>query len=124
MLHEYLPIALLTALAIVFALGLLGLSVIFGPRRRDEVKEEPYESGMPPLGGPRIRLHVKYYLMAIIFLAFDVEVTFLYPWAVVYKKSLEVAGKGIFFLVEMMFFFAILFAGYIYGWKKGAYDWD
>jgi len=124
MLIGYLPIGLLILVAAAFAFALLIFSAIFGPRKPNPVKDSPYESGMIPSTEPRIRLHVKYYLMAIIFLAFDVEVTFLYPWAVVYKKSLGVPGKGVFFFAEMMFFFTILFIGYIYGWKKGAYDWD
>ena len=120
-LSAYLPILILTVLAVGAAFAIILLSALLGPRKCDPVKEQPYESGMPSLGGGRLRLSIEYYLMAIIFLAFDVEVTFLYPWALIYRKSLKL---GYFILLEMFFFFLILLAGYFYGWREGAYEWD
>jgi NADH-quinone oxidoreductase subunit A len=119
-LSPYLPILILTILAVLMAVGTVGASAVLGPRRRDRVKEQPYESGMPALGGGRLRLSIEYYLMAIIFLAFDVEILFLFPWALIYDFSLDL---GYFILVEMLIFFLVLLAGYFYGWREGAYEW-
>jgi NADH-quinone oxidoreductase subunit A len=119
-LSAYVPILILTIFAAGMAVSIVVLSHILGPRAADRVKEQPYESGMPSLGGGRLRLSVEYYLMAIIFLAFDVEVTFLFPWALIYRKSLRM---GDFVLLEMFFFFIVLLAGYVYGWRERAYDW-
>ena len=119
-LSPYLPILLLTILAVLMAAGTIGMSAVLGPKRRDRVKEQPYESGMPALGGGRLRLSIEYYLMAIIFLAFDVEVLFLFPWSLIYGWSLNL---GYFILLEMLVFFAVLLAGYFYGWREGAYEW-
>lgn len=119
-LSAYLPVMLLTILAVATAAAIILLSHVLGPRRSDAVKEQPYESGMPSLGGGRLRLSIEYYLMAIVFLAFDVEVTFLFPWALIYRRSL---GLGYFILLEMFFFFVILLVGYVYGWRERAYDW-
>ncbi len=119
-LSPYLPILLLTILAVLMAIGTVTISAVMGPRRRDLVKEQPYESGMPALGGGRLRLSIEYYLMAIIFLAFDVEVLFLFPWSLIYGWSLNL---GYFILLEMLVFFLVLLAGYFYGWREGAYEW-
>ncbi|MBN2582201.1 MAG: NADH-quinone oxidoreductase subunit A [Planctomycetes bacterium] len=120
-LSAYLPVLVLTVLAVGMAFSIILLSHLFGPVKRDRVKSQPYESGMPSLGGGRLRLSIEYFLMAIIFLAFDVEVTFLFPWALIYGRSLEL---GSFILLEMFFFFIVLLAGYFYGWREGAYEWD
>jgi NADH-quinone oxidoreductase subunit A len=119
-LAAYLPILILTVLVVAMAFGIILLSHLVGPRRHDPVKLQAYESGMPSVGGRRPRLSIQYYLMAILFLVFDVEVTFLYPWALVYRRSLAL---GTFILLEMVFFFLVLLAGYVYGWREGAYDW-
>jgi NADH-quinone oxidoreductase subunit A len=120
-LSAYFPVFVLTVLAVGASLGIILLSHLFGPVAHDRVKSRPYESGMPSLGGGRLRLSIEYYLMAILFLAFDVEVTFLFPWGLIYGKSLEL---GSFILLEMFFFFVVLLAGYAYGWREGAYEWD
>lgn len=119
-LAAYTPVLLLTLTVFTMAASIIVLSWLLGPRRADRLKAEPYESGMPSVGGGRVRLSIEYYLMAIIFLAFDVEVTFLIPWALVYRRSLDL---GYFILLEMFFFFIILLAGYLYGWRERAYDW-
>jgi len=119
-LSAYFPILVLTIIVVGMAFFFFFLSHLLGPRKPDRVKGQPYESGMPSLGGGRLKLSIEYYLMAIIFLAFDVEVTLLYPWALVFGKSLHL---GYFILLEMFFFFLILLAGYFYGWREGAYQW-
>ncbi|HSQ26636.1 MAG TPA: NADH-quinone oxidoreductase subunit A [Anaerolineales bacterium] len=118
MLQEYLPIVVL----LVLATGLAGLVVLighwFGPRRPTPRKEMPYESGMRPIGPGSRRMPVRFYLVAVLFILFDIEVVFFLPWAVVYKKL------GIFGLVEMLIFILILLVGYVYAWKKGALEWE
>lgn len=118
MLQEYLPIVVL----LVLATGLAGLVVLighmFGPRRPSPRKEMPYESGMRPIGPGTRRMPVRFYLIAVLFILFDIEVVFFLPWAVVYKKL------GVFGLVEMLIFILILLVGYVYAWKKGALEWE
>lgn len=118
MLLEYLPIVVL----IVLATGLAGLVVLighaFGPRRPTTRKSLPYESGMRPIGPGMRRMPVRYYLVAVLFILFDIEVIFFLPWAVVFRKL------GLFGLIEMLIFIMILLVGYIYAWKKGALEWD
>jgi NADH-quinone oxidoreductase subunit A len=91
---------------------------ILGPRRPSDVKSEPFECGNPPSGNAFGRFSVRFYLTALLFLVFDVEVIFLYPWAV------ELRRLGMFGLVEALIFIAILFVGLIYAWQRGALDWD
>ncbi len=116
----YLGIFLMIALAGGFAGAVLLLSHLLGPRRDDEVKLSTYESGVDPVGDARVRVSIRYYVVAMLFLIFDVEVAFMYPWAVVYK---ELLSTGMFILVEMVVFVAILAAGYVYAWKRGALEW-
>lgn len=115
---EYLPVLLLMIVASAIGAGALIFGGIFRLRRPYKEKLMPYESGNPPVGEPRERFSVKYYIIAMLFVIFDVEAVFLYPWAVVYDKI------GLYALVEMMLFIAILVAGYIYAWKKQAFKWD
>jgi len=105
-------------IAAAFGLGTLLVGSLFRPRRSYAEKLTPYESGNPPVGEPRIRFSVKFYIIAMLFVVFDVEVVFLYPWAVVFDKL------GLFAFVEMMLFIAILLVGYVYAWKKDAFTWD
>lgn len=120
MLVDYLPVLLL----IIVAVGLAGLivliSVLFGPRRRANLPKKlvPYESGMRAIGQGQRRFPVRYYLIAVIFILFDIEVIFFYPWAVAFRQL------GLFALIEMLIFVGILLAGYIWIWKKGALDWE
>lgn len=121
MLRDYLPIAILMAVAGGFALVSLVATHGFGPRRPNPVKLSPYESGVPPVGDARLRFSVKFYLVAMDFIIFDIEVVFLYPWAVVFKDLLV---QGIFIFVGMAVFLGVLGLGLAYSWRKGGLDWD
>ncbi len=118
MLDSYLPLLILLALSIVNAIGMVVLSTLVSPTKRTAVKSAPYESGIDPLGSDRERFSVKFYVVAILFIVFDVETVFLVPWAVVMR---EVGLAG--FVTAMIFIF-ILTVGLIYEWKKGALEWD
>lgn len=117
MLESYLPILVLIALALLFALGSVAFSFIFGPKKPGEVKLAPYECGMPLIGTAREQFSVKFYMVAMTFIVFDIEVVFLYPWAVVCRQ-LGLYGAGV-----MGFFFFVLIIGLAYEWKKGALEW-
>ena len=118
MLESYLPLLILLLLSVVNAVGMVGASTLVSPTLRTKVKSAPYESGMDPLGGTRERFSVKFYVVAILFIVFDVETVFLVPWAVVMR---EVGVEG--FVAAAIFIF-ILTVGLIYEWKKGALEWD
>jgi NADH-quinone oxidoreductase subunit A len=121
-LSEYLPVLMLGILAVLFSAGMLGLSVLLGKKgKRTPIKDTPYECGMLPIGQGNTRLSVKFYLVAMLFILFDIEVVFLYPWAVVYKDMLKTNANLIF--GAMLSFLGILFVGYIYAVKKRAFDW-
>ena len=121
-LREYLPVLMLGVLAVVFSFGMLGLSVLLGKKgKRTPIKDTAYECGMLPVGDGTPRLSVKFYLVAMLFILFDIEVVFLYPWAVVYKQMLQ-ENAGLIF-GSMISFLGVLFVGYIYALKKGAFDW-
>ena len=115
---EYVAIALMVALATIIALIAIGLGTLFGPRKPSEAKSMPYESGMNPYGEGTRRMPVRFYLIAVLFILFDIEVVFLLPWAIVFRQL------GVFGLIEMIIFIVILFVGYIYAWKKGALEWE
>lgn len=117
MIQDYLPILIHMTVVVVLALVLMGLSSWVGVRRPSRVKNAPYECGIPPVGNAREKFSISFYLVGVLFILFDVEVAFLFPWAVVYK-SLKWFG-----FIEMFIFVAVLSAGYIYIWKKGALDW-
>lgn len=119
---QYIPVLLLLGVAAVSAAGMLFTSVLVGKvGRRNVVKDTPYECGMLPVGEGSTRLSVKFYLVAMLFILFDIEVVFLYPWAVVYREMLAVNANLIF--GSMLSFLGILLVGYIYAVKKGAFDW-
>ncbi len=121
-LAQYLPVLMLGVLAVVFSFGMLVMSVVLGKRgRRTPTKDSPYECGMLSLGEGQTRLSVKFYLVAMLFILFDIEVVFLYPWAVVYRDMLKANGGAI--LGAMVSFLAILLVGYLYALKKRAFDW-
>ena len=121
-LAQYLPVLMLGVLAVVFSFGMLVMSVVLGKRgKRTPVKDTPYECGMLPVGEGNTRLSVKFYLVAMLFILFDIEVVFLYPWAVIYRTMLKESGGMI--LGAMVSFMAILFVGYLYAVKKRAFDW-
>lgn len=121
-LWQYIPVLLLGLLALAFTGGMIGMSVLLGTRgKRDRVKDTPYECGMVPVGEGNTRLSVKFHLVAMLFILFDIEVVFLYPWAVVYKQMLRDNANLIF--GSMVTFLGILFVGYLYALKKRAFDW-
>src|SRR5262245_6368564 len=121
---EYIPVLLLGLVAVAFAFGVLVLSVLFGAKgRRNRAKDIAYECGMLPVGEGSTRLSVKFYLVAMLFILFDIEVVFLYPWAVVYRPMLADAATRNLILGAMISFLGILFVGYIYALKKRAFDW-
>ena len=121
-LAQYLPVLMLGVLAVVFSFGMLVMSVVLGKRgKRPAIKDTPYECGMVPVGEGGTRLSVKFYLVAMLFILFDIEVVFLYPWAVIYRTMLKENGGMI--LGSMVSFMAILFVGYLYAVTKRAFDW-
>ena len=121
MIREYLPVLLHILVAIGFAVSALLISVILGKAgKRSRIKDSAYECGMLPQGEAQPRFSVKFYLVAMLFILFDLEIVFMYPWAVVYKEMI-VESKMI--LWSMLSFITILMAGYIYALKKGALDW-
>ena len=121
-LTQYVPVLLLGLVAIAFAFGTLVLSVLVGKRgKRERIKDTAYECGMVPIGEGSTRLSVKFYLVAMLFILFDIEVVFLYPWAVVYREMLKVDANMIF--GAMVSFLGILLVGYLYALKKKAFDW-
>src|SRR5262244_86063 len=120
--RQYVPVLMLGGLAVLFSFGMLVMSVVLGKKgKRSPIKDTPYECGMLPIGEGSTRLSVKFYLVAMLFILFDIEVVFLYPWAVIYRDMLKENGGLI--LGAMVSFMAILFVGYIYAIKKRAFDW-
>ena len=114
----WLPILLLMAFGFSFAAGNVFLSQFLGPRNPTAEKLAPYECGMPPVGDARERMSVRFYLVAMIFLLFDIEVAFLYPWAMAFRELGAVA------YFQIVAFFALLVTGYVYVWRKGIFDWS
>lgn len=115
---DYLPILIMIVVAAGFALIALVVPYYLGPRHPNAVKSDTYESGKLPYGGARRKVPVHYYMVAMLFMMFDIEVVFFYPWAVVFRQ-LKLFG-----LIEMGVFVLILLIGYVYVWKKGALEWD
>ena len=112
------PIIALLVVAVAFAGGAILLSRVLGPRRPNRVKNESYECGIDPVGDARLRFSVKFYIIAMLFILFDIEAIFLYPWAVMFNQ-LKLFG-----LIEMFVFLGFLVMGYVYLWKRGALEWD
>jgi NADH-quinone oxidoreductase subunit A len=123
MLQDFLPIAVIIILAIGLGFLVVLLGNLFGPRRKTLRKGMPYESGMKPYGEAIRRIPVKFYLVAVLFILFDIELVFFVPWAVVFRKFIEIDMGG-FLLIEMAVFLIILLVGYVYAWKKGALEWE
>ena len=115
---EYLPVLIFMMVAMGFGLVSLLLTSVFRLKRPYPEKLMPYESGNVPVGEPRQRFSVKFYIIAMLFVVFDVEAVFLYPWAIVFDKI------GLYAFIEMIIFIVILLVGYIYAWKKEAFIWD
>jgi NADH-quinone oxidoreductase subunit A len=116
--YNYLPIVIICIFATIIGLAPLLLGSLLRPRRVYPQKLLPYESGNDPVGEPRYKFSIRFYIIAMLFVVFDVEAVFLYPWAVVYDKL------GLYGFAEMMLFIFILVIGYIYAWEKGALDWE
>ncbi len=114
----YFPVLVQVAIAALLAAGLIGASSLLGKRAKSPLKDTPYESGMAPVGDARQRFSVKFYLVGMIFILFDIEAVFLYPWAVVYRQL------KMFAFAEMFVFVALVLVGFFYVWKKGALDWS
>ena len=123
-LESYLPIGLLVLMAVVFAVGSLIGTHVLGPRRTGETKDLVYESGMNPVGTARKRFNVRFYILAMTFLVFDVEIIFLYPWAVTYTKLHTPSAESALFLGRIVFFIGTSVIAYIYAWRKGVFRWD
>ena len=122
MIEQYIPVFLVIGFALVFAGATAFSSGIFGPQRPDREKLSTYESGMKPVGTTRERISVKYYLVAMFFIIFDLEVIFVYPWAVEFKKLFVENGISVF--ISMLIFLIVLELGYLYVYKKGGFKWD
>jgi NADH-quinone oxidoreductase subunit A len=118
MLQDYIAIGVLIAVTALVGVIAITLGMLFGPRHSSQIKSMPYESGMTPIGEGRRRIPVRFYLIAVLFILFDIEVVFFIPWAVVYRQL------GLFGLAEMAVFILILLVGYVYAWKKGALEWE
>jgi NADH-quinone oxidoreductase subunit A len=116
--ETYFPVLVQIVIAVLVASGLVALSYLLGKRVKSQLKDTPYESGIAPTGSARERFSVKFYLVAIVFILFDIEAVFLYPWAVVYREL------KMFAFVEMFLFIALILSGFFYIWKKGALDWS
>jgi len=115
---QYFPVLLFLVIAVAFGVGSLILGRLLRPRRPYREKLIAYESGVQPFTDARIPFPMRYYVIAMLFVIFDIEAVFLYPWAVVFKEI------GLYALVEMALFILVLFIGYIYAWRKGALEWD
>src|SRR6266446_1142365 len=120
--QPYIQFLMLLGMAVIAGTTMIVASHFLGPRRPTEVKERPYESGMPPLGSAHQRFSVKFYLVAVLFILFDIETVFLIPWAVIFMGTGTLTTG--FLLIEMLVFMLILFVGYVYVWKRGAFQWD
>ena len=108
----------MVVVATAFAAIALTVSSLLGPRRHNSAKDEPYESGMLPVGDAKRRFPVQFYMVAVLFILFDVEVILMYPWAMAARKL------GLFGLIEMAIFIVILFVGFVYAWKNDAFKWN
>ena len=115
---DYLPVVIFMMAATAFGIGALLIGELLRLKRPYSEKLMPYESGNLPVGEPRYRFSVKFYIIAMLFVIFDVEAVFLYPWAVVFDRI------GLYAFIEMVIFIVILFVGYVYAWKKEAFKWD
>lgn len=124
MTNSYIPILILLSFAVILGAVLLSLNWLLGTHQRNPSKLAPYESGVPLLDRNRKRMNVRFYQIAMLFILFDIEAAFLYPWAVMYRDA--VSGSSAlawFFFGEMLLFIALLGVGYVYVWKKKAFDW-
>ena len=117
------PIVLLIVIGMLFAIGTMAASFLIGPSRQGKVKSTTYESGMMPIGDTNKRFNVRFYIVAMIFLVFDVEIVFMYPWATIFAPMAR-TDIGPMLLWEMVIFVGILLVAYLYAWGKGVFRWD
>ena len=122
MIEQYIPVFIVIAVALIFGTVLVMTSTLIGPQRPNREKTSTYESGMKPVGTTSQRISIKYYLVAMFFIIFDLEVIFIYPWAVEFKKLFGEFGISVFF--SMLIFLIVLELGYLYAYKKGGFKWD
>ncbi|HSL87729.1 MAG TPA: NADH-quinone oxidoreductase subunit A [Ignavibacteriaceae bacterium] len=122
MIEQYIPIFIVFTIAAVIAVGMVASSGLFGPQRPNPEKLSTYESGMKPVGTTKDRISIKYYLVAMFFIIFDLEVIFIYPWAVEFKRLYGEIGIPVF--ISMFIFLVVLELGYLYAYKKGGFKWD
>lgn len=122
MIEEYIPVLIVLAVALIFGTVLVLTSTIIGPQRPNREKTSTYESGMKPVGTTRQKISIKYYLVAMFFIIFDLEVIFIYPWAVQFRKLFGEYGISVF--LSMLIFLIVLELGYLYAYKKGGFKWD
>ncbi len=122
MIEQYIPILLVFLVAIIFAIATVAASKLFGPQRPNREKNSTYESGMQPVGTTKDRFSIKYYLVAMFFIIFDIEVVFVYPWAVEFKRLFNELGSPIFY--TMLVFLIVFELAYFYVYKKGGFEWD
>ena len=123
-LELYIPIGMLVVMAVLFVTANMVLTHLMGPRTLGANKDVPYESGMNPIGSARKRFNVRFYILAMTFLVFDVEIIFLYPWAVTFAKLEPRSPEATLFLARIMFFIATSIVAYVYAWRKGVFRWD
>ena len=123
-LATYLPILLIIVMAIGFGVGNVVISMLLGPKRTGKVKAMTYESGMNPVGTARKRFNVRFYLIAVVFLVFDVEIIFLYPWASTFGSLAPHSDASLLWLGRIMFFLLTTVVAYLYGWRKGVFKFD
>jgi len=137
---DYTIVAVLLVTSLALTAAMLLLSHLFGPKRHGTIKDMPYESGVDPVGEARKRFNVRFYLVAVLFLVFDVEIVFLYPWAVLFPRVQDASHPAFqapsmgdlaalgystgFFLVSIGIFFALLTVGFVYEWRKGLFQWN
>jgi len=120
----YLPIGIVLVMAGIFAVINIGVSQLLGPRKDGSVKGTAYESGMDPIGSARKKFNIRFYVLAMTFLVFDVEIIFLYPWAVTFTQLEPRSPEALLFLGRILFFIGTSVVAYIYAWRKGVFRWD
>ena len=123
-LDAYIPVGILVVMAVLFVIANMIMTHLLGPTRRGASKDIPYESGMNPIGTARKRFNVRFYILAMTFLVFDVEIIFLYPWAVTFARLEPQSAEATLFLGRIVFFIATSVVAYIYAWRKGVFRWD
>lgn len=121
---HYAPLGILLLMAVLFGVGNLILTSIIGPHRQGKIKGMVYESGMNPIGSARRRFNVRFYIVAMSFLVFDVEIVFLYPWATVFPSLAEQSNLSLLFLGRMLFFILTSIIAFVYAWRKGVFRYD